>query len=112
MNIKQPAAAAKNNRDVMSKNLSILVEINQSVSRNLILEDSLKATLQILQNSYRIKSGAVFLVNDHEEILTMATSVGYRTDVAKTKYLFGEGLTGRIAETGKPIIIPHHLALF
>jgi len=106
MTAKRPAASVKNNRDVMSRNLSILVEINQSVSRNLILEDSLKATLQILQNSYHIKSGAVFLVNEREETLTMAASVGYRTDVAKTKYLIGEGLTGRIAETGKPIIVP------
>ncbi len=88
------------------KKLSILIDINQAISRNLDLQESLNATLKILQNSYNIKSGAVFLADNNEKRLDMAASVGYQTDVAKTKYKFGEGLTGRIAETGKPIIVP------
>ncbi len=94
------------NRKSTMKNLSILVEINQAVSRNLNLEDSLQSTLQILQNEYRIKSGAVLLTNKDNKSLSMATSIGYQIDVAKTEYKFGEGLTGRIAETGKPIVVP------
>lgn len=88
------------------KKLSILVEINQAVSRNLDLAVSLQATLQILQNSYGIKNGAIFLVNEDGKSLSMLASIGYRTDVAKTEYKLGEGLTGRIAETGKSIVVP------
>ena len=36
----------------------------------------------------------------------MAASIGYHEETAKTKYRLGEGLTGRIAETGKPIVSP------
>ncbi|MBN1996328.1 sigma 54-interacting transcriptional regulator [candidate division KSB1 bacterium] len=88
------------------KKLSILVEINQAVSRTSDLDEALGATLKILQNSFAIKSGAVFLVDDSRKTLKMATSIGYRADLAKTKYKLGEGLTGRIAETGKPIVAP------
>lgn len=82
------------------------MEINQAVSRNLNLQESLQATLKIMQNSYKIKSGVVFLMDNDGKILNMAASIGYRTDTAKTKYKLGEGLTGRIADTGKPIVVP------
>ncbi len=88
------------------KKLSILVEINQAVSRTSDLNEALNATLQILEKSFSIKSGAVFLVDDNRKTLKMSTSIGYRAELAKTKYKLGEGLTGRIAETGKPVVAP------
>ena len=93
----------KESKLVMQK-LSILIEINEAVSRTIELRDSLLATLRVLQKSYSIKSGAVFLVDD-KSTLTMAASIGYN-ELAKTTYTIGEGLTGKIAETGKPIIAP------
>jgi Nif-specific regulatory protein len=90
----------------IARKLSLLLEINQAVSRNLNLQESLQATLKILQNSYKIKSGVVFLMDDDGKILNMTASIGYRTETAKTIYKLGEGLTGRIADTGKPIVVP------
>jgi len=87
-------------------NLSILININEAISRNLMLEDSLKVTLQILREKYAIKSGAIFIMDDDRETIRMAASIGYRQDVAKTIYKIGEGLTGRIIEAGKPIVVP------
>ena len=87
-------------------NLSILIDINQAVSRTLELYDALTVTLKILQNSYKIKSGAVFLADEKTNTYNMAASIGYNNEIAKTTYTIGEGLTGKIAETGKPIIAP------
>jgi len=103
-----PAAKSKKplSQGASMKNLSILSEINQAVSRNLILEDSLNATLQILQNTYYVRSAAVFIIDEDKHKYRMAASIGYKADAAKTSYSPGEGLTGRIAETGKPIIVP------
>ncbi|MBN1561235.1 sigma 54-interacting transcriptional regulator [candidate division KSB1 bacterium] len=88
------------------KKLSILVEINIAIGRTFNLKESLVATLKILQKSYHMKSGAVFLMDEDGVTLSMAASVGYREDIAKTKYRLGEGLTGRIAATGKAIVSP------
>jgi len=88
------------------KKLSILVEINNAISRRFDLKESLIATLKILQKSYHIKTGAIFLTESDGVTLSMAAAIGYRDDLAKTKYRLGEGLTGRIAETGKPIVAP------
>lgn len=92
--------------DNLPKKLSLLIEINQAVSRKPDLKDSLNAVLQILSNSYNIKSGAVFLLDEDSLHLKMEASIGYKTALAKTQYKIGEGLTGKIAETGKPIIVP------
>jgi Nif-specific regulatory protein len=96
----------KTAHEQIARRLSILVEINQAVSRSLNLEDSLTAALQILVGSYKIKSGAVFLFNEDNSRLSMVASIGYKKEVAKVTYNLGEGLTGKIAETGKPIIVP------
>lgn len=104
-----PATPAKNKTqksENLLRKLSMLIEINQAASRTTDLQQSLKATLQILQKSFNTKSGAVFLCNEEFNTLEMVASIGYRIDTAKTKYKMGEGLTGRIAETGKPIIVP------
>lgn len=97
---------SKTASDKMSRKLSILVDINQAVSRPNNLKDALTAALQILEDSYHLKSGGVFLMREEKNYLELAASVGYNTDVAKTRYRLGEGLTGRIAQTGKPIIVP------
>ncbi|NOY58078.1 MAG: GAF domain-containing protein, partial [Calditrichaeota bacterium] len=103
---KSAPLKSSNDYAAIMKKLSILIEINQAISRTFDLGESLLATLKILQNSYKIKSGAVFLVDDEQKTLKMAASVGYKDDLAKTNYKMGEGLTGRIAETGKPIVAP------
>ena len=92
--------------DIIIRKLSILVKINQAVSRSLNLQNSLNATLQVLHESYPIKSGAVFLMDEETGLLNMEASIGYRRETAKTVYKPGEGLTGRIAATAKPIIVP------
>jgi Nif-specific regulatory protein len=88
------------------RKLSILVDINQAVSRTNKLNEALNATLQILEKSYGIISGAVFLMEEGLKTLNLSTSIGYANEMTQTTYRIGEGLTGRIAETGKPIIVP------
>ena len=87
------------NIQTTSNYLKILKDINLAVSRNLNIIDSSKATLSILQESWGIISGAVFISDNEGKTLTMTASVGYKKNVTKTKYKIGEGLTGRIAET-------------
>lgn len=101
-------AQSKTQRDVATvlNKLSMLVEINNAIGRTFNLRESLMATLKILQKSYNIRSGAVFLADDDGVTLSMAASIGYHEEVAKTKFRLGEGLTGRIAKTGKPIVSP------
>lgn len=67
---------------------------------------SLRAALKILADFYHLKSGGVFILNQDTSSLSLVTSVGYDTETAKQIYKLGEGLTGRVAESGKPVIVP------
>ena len=93
-------------KDILPRQLTILIEINQAVSRTPDLKAALTSVLQILEKSYHIKSGSVFLFDEDNLHLSMAASIGYKAELAKTKYKVGEGLTGRVAESGKPIVVP------
>ena len=86
--------------------LDILMEINESISRNLNLKESLNATLKILKQLYKINSGAIFLVEDDSDVVRPVAHVGFRQDILRGKFRIGEGLTGRIIEFGNPIIVP------
>lgn len=86
--------------------LTILIDINKAVSRSLNLTESLMTALQILQQSYNIRSGSIFLVDENKNRINMAASVGYKKGIAKISYKLGEGLVGRVAETGKPVTVP------
>ena len=90
------------------RKLSILTDINRALSRSLDtdLQIPFQAVLQILQNSYKIKSGAAFLIDENGKTLSMRASVGFTSPSEEVIYKIGEGLTGRIAETGKPIVVP------
>ena len=105
---KNRAATSKVNK------FSILLEISQAVSRELNVEEAARTILKILYNSLPIKSGTVMLLSDSGKTLNTVASIGYRDDHVKAEYQLGEGLSGRILETGKPIVVPEvsHEPLF
>ena len=93
-------------KTIDASKLSILVEINQGLSRSLNMQESLNVTLQILKNSYQILSGAILLCDAEHKTLHLAASIGLPPHPAEEVYLYKEGLSGRIAETGKPVVVP------
>ncbi len=86
--------------------LITLIEIQQAMGRSAELRQAFKAALQILYTSYPIQCGAIFLSDDSGESLLLKASIGLEKERSKKEFEIGEGLTGRIAETGKPIVVP------
>lgn len=86
------------------KKLHVLMEVNQAISRNPNLQESLRATLRILQKSYNARCSAVYLLNEADNNIEVASSINYQYSRKTIKS--GEGLIGQIIETGKPVIIP------
>ncbi|HNS74471.1 MAG TPA: sigma 54-interacting transcriptional regulator, partial [bacterium] len=91
---------------VAAQQLAILVEINQGMSRNLNMQESLSVTLQILKNSFPILSGAILLCDASSQALNLAAAIGLPPREGSGIYGYKEGLCGRIAGTGKPVVIP------
>ena len=90
----------------MQQYFSVLTEVNQSVSRTPQLPESMNAVLKILLQSDNIKSGTVFLVNTERGILELISSIGHYKSNTGIVIRLGEGITGKVAESGNPAIVP------
>jgi len=89
------------------KDLSCLYEITKNLASAVNMRSCLEKTVEILAVEKEMESGTVTIINPitgHLEI-EVAHGIG---DEAKKKgtYRLGEGITGRVVATGRPIIVP------
>jgi Nif-specific regulatory protein len=88
------------------KNLKILNEVNLILSGTSNLAMALQKVLELLESSQGMIRGAVTLLNESNEELYIEAAHGLSADSHRVRYRLGEGITGRVVESGKPIIIP------
>jgi Nif-specific regulatory protein len=99
------AAAVKDNASEIRK-LSTLLELSQTVGSTLNLKSALARVLEILEEHHNTSSGAVTLLDETGELaIEVATGIAWQTS-RRTKYRVGEGITGRVVESGKPVVVP------
>ncbi|TFG98358.1 MAG: AAA family ATPase [Calditrichales bacterium] len=91
--------------DLLARKFSILVEINTAVSGSLDLKESLANALQILQKTYRIRRGVVYLTDEEGKNLNVGASVGFDAKEVPVAITMGEGLPGKAVHTGKAVIV-------
>jgi Nif-specific regulatory protein len=67
----------------------------------------LSQVLEILEENHGTVSGAITLLDDTTGELTIEAATGISWQVSlRTKYRLGEGITGRVVESGKPVVVP------
>ena len=89
----------------MIKFNTFLIELNQTVSRNPILNNAMTTALVLMQKNKFITSGAVLLYNYETNNLKVSASVGNFKSNAHVSYTPGENIIGTVAERGLPVII-------
>ena len=93
------------NREI--KELSLLFEISNKLSEALDLKTVLKPILQLTAEHMGILRGTLTILNRNRGEITIEESYGLRPDEqARGRYRMGEGITGKVIDTGKPIIVP------
>jgi Nif-specific regulatory protein len=89
------------------RKLSDLLEISQTLGSTLNPRAALTRVLEILEDRHGAVSGSVALLSDGGGEIAIEASTGLSGDVARrTKYRVGEGIVGRVVETGKPVVVP------
>lgn len=90
-----------------SKEISCLHEISQTLSTCSNLRKSLQRVLQILCTKIGMQRGTITILNPHTAGLRIEVAHGLTAEARKRgRYKIGEGITGRVVETGEPIVIP------
>jgi Nif-specific regulatory protein len=97
------SAAAEGVTDV--RQIAALTEISQAVSGTLTLRSALVRVLEILGRQHGLVRGAVALINATGHLHVDAT-YGVPADRAGARYGLAEGVTARVVESNKPVIVP------
>ncbi|NNF98262.1 MAG: sigma 54-interacting transcriptional regulator [Desulfobacteraceae bacterium] len=87
--------------------VTLLYDISKALQAHLDLKKSLYTVLDLLSNSLNMVRGTVFILNPvTDEInIEVAHSLSKWT-MAQVKYKLGEGITGRVIQTGEAVAIP------
>ena len=88
-----------------TKKLATLLELSQALSGTLNLKHSLHRVLEILELRHGMFRSTVTLL-DGDSDLYIEASNGISAEGQRAHYRLGEGITGRVVESGKPIVVP------
>jgi Nif-specific regulatory protein len=88
------------------RKLTTLIEVSQALSGTLNLKAALHRVLEILERHHGMIRGVVTLLNEETGELCIEAANGFTFDGQRARYQLGEGITGRVVESGKPIVVP------
>ena len=90
------------------ENITCLYEITKALASSTDLRESLEFIMKILSGRKGMHNGTVTIINPHSGQLEIEVAHGMSAEARKRgKYKVGEGITGRVVDTGQPIVIPH-----
>jgi Nif-specific regulatory protein len=88
------------------RKLTTLLEISQALSGTLDLKAGLYRVLEVLEKQHGLVSSAVMLVREDTKEISIEAACGLTVDGQRARYRLGEGITGRVVESGKPVVVP------
>ncbi|MGB2928324.1 MAG: sigma 54-interacting transcriptional regulator [Desulfobacterales bacterium] len=89
------------------EDVTLLYEISEALNEHLDLKKSLYKVLEILSSSMNMSRGTITLLHPLRDEISIEVAHGLsKSAMEKGKYKLGEGITGRVIETGKAVTIP------
>lgn len=93
--------------DLSFNGLVVFYRIAHILASNLELEQIMTSLLELLEVSAGMKRGMITILSPDNEELAVDVAVGIsENEKQKGRYRPGEGITGRVVATGKPVAIP------
>lgn len=88
------------------RRLTTLGEVSQALASTVDLKAALQRVLEALEAHHDAVCGAVMLLGEGSSEAYIEASIGLTTEGQRARYKLGEGITGRVIESGKPIVVP------
>src|SRR4026208_211060 len=102
MPVPKFAESSNDSRD--ARRMSTLLEASQALSGTLNLKAGMSRVLTILMRHHGAVRGLIALLPHGE--LHVEAAEGFEDRARSVKYKIGEGITGKVVESGKPIVVP------
>jgi Nif-specific regulatory protein len=87
-----------------ARRLSTLLEMSQALSGTLNLKAAMQRVLATLIRHHSVVRGMVTLLRDGE--LFVEAAEGFEDRARTVRFKLGEGITGKVVESGRPIVVP------
>jgi Nif-specific regulatory protein len=89
------------------EDVTLLYEVSEVLNEHLDLKKSLYKVLDILSSSMNMLRGTITILHPLSNEISIEVAHGLsKSAMQKGKYKLGEGITGRVIETGKAVTIP------
>ena len=88
------------------QNLTTLLDVSQALSSTIDLKAGLHRVLEQLERHHEVLRSAVTLLNEESKDLHIEASIGINTDGQRARYRVGEGITGRVVQSGRLVVVP------
>lgn len=86
--------------------VKVLTEISSALSNSLDIEKSLNSILKVLSDSLGMERGTITLVDPKTNELHIEVAHGLTSkEKERGRYKIGEGITGKVVESGQPMVI-------
>ena len=86
--------------------LETLAEVNDALAGGSSLRAALQRVMQLLDRRDSVVCGSITLLSPDSGLLHVEASEGLTPEGRSARYAVGEGVTGRVVETSKPVIVP------
>src|SRR6266849_1085026 len=103
--MKASAATIAASQGREARRLSTLLEVSQALSGTLNIKSAFHRVLEVLALHHGAVRSMVTLLREGGELYVEASD-GLDRPAQAVQYRMGEGITGRVVETGKPIVVP------
>ena len=90
-----------------SHEMAVLYAVTQALMRRQEISGLLQDVLDVLDREKRMTNGCLTLRKPDSDVFAIEASRGLtREEVGRGAYLLGEGITGTVAATGRPLVVP------
>src|SRR5947207_2042773 len=88
------------------RRLSSFLEISQTLAAAANQKTAMHQVLGVLERHHGVVRSTIALLNQTEGQIEVVASEGPAGGKADAKFRLGEGITGRVVQSGKPIVVP------
>jgi signal transduction histidine kinase len=100
------AAAAHNHQADKLRRYELLARVSNVINSSLNPRTVLNLVLREAVSIMRASSGSIVLIDPHTQLLEIEVSIGLTRKAKQLKLAIGQGVTGYVAKTGRPLRVP------